>query len=305
MRHVLGIIVLVASLAFVGGALIWRSTESSRRVPSHVIPPPPPPVNHYDPADTVRTFGEEAKPSKTPPPLRVVAEPEISERSWPMKPLPTFTVEPKWEVAFKDALDDAAAPTRVTKVGASGLVEYFEPKRALLLKTDDEGEVFAALHTPLPGDLRIKFKALRAKYAQQVSIGLFFGIRGSTGTGTMDGYFAEWARGIAQVKRERQVLKCVDAPTPTTEDRWVNLELRRVGGTISMLMENKEVLSFIDPQPLSDAAHDRCTFYVWSDQTLIRDVVIERNANDPLKPIVVTPTAPNAQPAPVEDSADF
>jgi len=71
-------------------------------------------------------------------------------------------------------------------------------------------------------------------------------------------------------------------------------------------MENTEVLAFDDPAPLNDAAHDQCTFYVWSDQTLIRDVVIERNTNDTVKPAVPgSPAKPKIVMPTPDTSADF
>lgn len=188
--------------------------------------------------------------------------------------------EAKWQNAFTDSFSDLDAPKRVFVLG-SGKVEYHAEKQALLLNSVPEGEAAMALHASLPGDVRVRFKALRSKLSDQVSIGLFFGNRGKFGA--MDGYFAEWARGIAQLKRQGHVLKRLDVPTPPTADRWVNLELRRVGATITMEVEGKEVLSFTEAAPLADAEHDLCAFYVWSDQTLIRDVTVDRNPSDPIK----------------------
>ena len=320
MRYFVMVIVVVATLAFAGGALIWRSTESSHRlhvIPEAQLPPSPPALPNVPlpPMPDPKVIAAQLEAQQAAALAQAQAEAQALARGV-RGPQRNATVsrkqltapenreaEAKWEVAFKDAFDDAAAPRRVVQSG-TGTVEYFEAKKALLLKSENGNEIFAGIRAALPGDLRVRFKALRPKTSKNVSIGLFFNVSGVPGE--MDGYFAEWARGLAQIKREHEVLESVDAPTPETGDRWVNLELRRVGGTITMLMENREVLKFDDAAPPADAEHDQCTFYVWSDETLIRDVVIERNANDTIKPVAPgTPAKPKIVEPTADTSADF
>jgi hypothetical protein len=207
------------------------------------------------------------------------------EQSAPPQAKEAAPPKSQWKNAFKDNFSDADAASRIFQVGDSK-VEYHPGKQALLLNSGADRGVYAALHQSLPGDLRVRFKALRSKKSDQVSIGLVFGARGKVG---QDGYFAEWARGIAQLKRQGHVVKRVDAPTPQTPDRWVNIELLRVGGTVTLSMEGKELLTYTEEHPLRDSEHDLCAFYVWSDQTLIRDVSIDRDANDAIKPLPSDP----------------
>jgi hypothetical protein len=100
-----------------------------------------------------------------------------------------------------------------------------------------------------------------------------------------DGYFAEWAEGTARIKKQGRLEKKADAPTPKTDSRWVNLELCRSGSSFTMTSEGKTVLEWTDEHPIAKQEHDLFTFYVWSEQTIIDDLVIERNANDAVKPL--------------------
>ena len=183
--------------------------------------------------------------------------------------------EPKWEVAYQD---DFSQPDCVQRyVVPEGALTYHDNHKALLLRADPGKQAYAVVQKSFPGDLRVRFKALRRKQVAEVSLGLLFSCRGPLKDG--DGYFAEWARGVAQIKKQKSLQQSASAPTPPTPDRWVNLELRRVGPKITMLLEGKEVLAWTDPAPLAGPDHGELSFYVRGEITLIRDLVIEQKAN--------------------------
>jgi hypothetical protein len=201
-------------------------------------------------------------------------------------PNPTPTPAPasnevKWQVVFKDTFDTADSVKKYVHL-QSGKIQWHEKYKAMLLLNEPQGEIFAAIPASLPGDLRVRFRALRSKSSSDVSIGLFFSLNGRMRE--MKGYFAEWARGIAQLKRMLVVQQEGKAPTPQTPERWVNIELLRVGPKVTLSMENSELLAYDDPDPLYSAQHDLMSFYIWNESTIIDDLVIERNINDKIKP---------------------
>ena len=205
----------------------------------------------------------------------------------PKAPVTAKVQEPKWKNAFEDDFAAAESLKKYFKSGSGELV-WNEKYHGMLLKnTTEGGDVYAAVHKALPGDIRIKFRALRRKDADQVSIGVMFGLDGALKK--MDGYFAEFAEGTVRLKKQGHLETKTEAPTPVTQDRWVHLELSKVGAHIEMRSEDKKVLSWDDPHPLTGAAHDLLSFYVWSEQTIIADLVIERNENDPTQALTDDP----------------
>ena len=186
--------------------------------------------------------------------------------------------EAKWKRVFEDDFKTVESLKRYSKFNSGELV-WNEKFHGILLKnTEEGGDIYAAVHQSLPGDIRVRFRALRRKDAKDVSSGVMFNLQGALKK--MDGYFVEWAEGSARIKKQGHMEKKTDAPTPATDDRWVKLELTKVGGHIELLMEGKQVLVWDDPHPIQDAQHDLMSFYVWSEQTIITDLVIERNTND-------------------------
>jgi hypothetical protein len=204
------------------------------------------------------------------------------------------TAEIKWQVAYKDEFNKPESIKKYALLSLSnppGELEWHEKHKAMMLRNNDNGggEIFAAVRKSLPGDLRVRFKAMCRKSETEVSIGIMFSVAGALRT--EDGYFAEWAGGSTKLKKHNIQQAGEQAPTPQTADRWVNLELRRIGAKITMYMEGKEVTAWTDDQPVQGAQHDLLSFYVWSETTLIKDLIIERNANDPLKPLTDDPAA--------------
>jgi hypothetical protein len=216
-------------------------------------------------------------------------------------------IDIKWKQVYADDFKTAESLKRYYKF-SSGELDWNEKYRGLLLKnTEEGGDVYAALHQSIPGDVRVRFRALRRKDAREVSIGVMFGLQG--GLKRMDGYFAEWAEGTARLKKQGHLEVKVEAPTPETKERWVNLEVRKIGGHIEMLTEGKPVLAWDDPHPIQSAEHDLMSFYVWSEQTIITDLVIERNAADKIEPLKDDPATEdnivNSRRDGKESNADF
>ncbi len=211
----------------------------------------------------------------------------------PVEPTPAAIADPstKWEQAYSnDFSDEKHVKSCYTMVFGSPLgdVLWYEKYKAMLLRNNSvRGEVYALVHKALPGDVRVRVKAMCRKEESEVSLAFLFSIGGAVRT--EDGYFAEWAGGRVQLKRRNQLVLDADAPTPKTDSRWVNLELRREGARIRMYLEGAQVLDWTDDQPIADAQHDLFGFYVWSTMTLVKDLVIERNAGDPIKPLADDP----------------
>ena len=193
---------------------------------------------------------------------------------------PAETKTPVWRTAYQDNFEDPESPKKYYVIGD---VRWQDKYKALALRAPGgDKDAYAVIHQALPGDVRIRFKALRLKTANQVSVGLYVGVRGALKR--MDGYFIEWGRGLVQVKKRNHLERRVNAPTPQTADRWVDLEFRRVGSVFTMSMQNQVVLQWVDLYPLLDEDHDLASLYVCADQVLVKDLIIERNANDTLTP---------------------
>lgn len=238
------------------------------------------------------SLGSSKPPRKAPAPRTPVpANPEHDTplgNDWvPPEAIAAQAEQPKpagarWEVAYTDDFNDAEAVKRYTPY-RDGELLWNEKHQAMNLKAGKQSrEAYAAVHKSLPGDLRVRFRALRRRNSHEVSVGIIFSCYGSLQT--EHSYFVEWAGGTAHVKRVKVEQIRVEASTPQTADRWVNLELQRVGATIRMFTEGKEVLNWTDPQPLQGSEHDLLTFYVWDESTLIDNLVIERNPDDRTAP---------------------
>jgi hypothetical protein len=245
-------------------ALYPRSIKPVRSAP----PPPPIPGNSASDFTSPSQGLPDQTNAEAEPPPKPVVQPTTSDR--------------KWEIAYKDDFSAAASVKNYTPYRDSELL-WNEKHQAMNLKAGPQSrEAYAAVHKSLPGDLRVRFRALRRKNAPEVSVGIIFGCQGSLQV--EHGYFVEWAGGTAHVKRQKAEQIRVQAPTPDTKDRWVNLELQRVGATIRMFVEGAEVLNWTDPQPMADSEHDLLVFYVWDESTLIDNLVIERNPDDRVTP---------------------
>lgn len=188
-----------------------------------------------------------------------------------------------WKTAYEDHFDTQASVKKYLLVDGGDL-DWSEKYKALFLKNDEGGggQLYAAVHQSLPGDLRVRLKVLRPKNAEDINIGLLFSIRGALKA--EDGYFAEIKGGVAQIKRLDTEQANAKAETPATPDRWVDVELSKIGGRIEIRLQGKSLLVWTDPHPLNDAQHDLFSLYVWNDRMLIDDLVIERNPADPVKP---------------------
>ena len=206
----------------------------------------------------------------------------------------TAVPEPKWVTAFTDNFETAKCVEKYTVLTFSDPpsdLAWYEKYKALLLRNnaDQNGEIYAAIPKSLPGDVRVRFKAMCPKDRTEISIGIMFSIAGSLRQ--EDGYFAELAYGRVKLKKQNKMIQFGIAPTPQTPERWVNVELRRVGAKISMFMEGSSVLEWADDQPDNGSQHDLMSFYIWNETTIIKDLIIERNANDPTQALSDNPAA--------------
>ena len=110
----------------------------------------------------------------------------------------------------------------------------------------------AAVPLSLPGDLRVRLRALRNPNGE-IHIGMFFNLKGELqpqlrllrGVG---------ARHRAVLKRSGLIMKKVDAPAPATADGWVPIELQQLGGTITMKMDGKTLLEWTSRTPSKSRA---------------------------------------------------
>ncbi len=270
MRHLIvaltAAFLLAATAALLGYSA--RPTIASTNPVAEAFPVAPPLFKPATPRPTPRVTPQDTSA-------------EAVERPAPVARLPRG--ELKWENAYQDNFDDAECVKRYVPL-QNGELKWHEKHKGLLLENNQAmGEIYAVVHKSLPGDLRVRFRALRRKSADQVSIGIVLSCKGALRA--EDGYFVEWANGYAKIKKHDELMTDGSAPTPQTAERWVNLEVRRVDATITMFMEGKQVLEWTDPQPLNASAHDLFSFYVWGEKTIIDDLTIDRNANDPLKPL--------------------
>jgi hypothetical protein len=240
-------------------------------------PVPPPlaeraPVSHQQPQ----------KPSSFSPEARPV--PSVDRT--------TATVsdprKPQWQEAYCDHFDDAGSIEQYTKLG--GDVSWFKRDQALQIDSGPTNEGCVRINSSLPGDVRVRLRALPAKNTRDLTIGVFLSQHGTPEL--INGYFTEFEHGRAKIKRGGQLVASAPVTTPQTSDRWVAIEMQRCGGTITLTMEGRQILSWTDPQPFSDPANDQVLLYVFNDRTLIDDVVIERNVQDSIKSLPTEPVAP-------------
>ncbi|HTL53972.1 MAG TPA: hypothetical protein VL860_15470 [Planctomycetota bacterium] len=212
-------------------------------------------------------------------PVAVAADPAL--------PIPAIA----WKTAYEDHFDTRAAIKKYLLVDGGDL-DWNEKYKALFLKNDENGggQLYAGIPQSLPGDLRVRMRILRPKGTDEINIGLLFSIKGALKA--EDGYFAEIKQGDAQIKRQDRQCASKAAPTPKTDDRWVRVELQKIGGQITLFMEGQEILTWTDPHPLKDAQHDLFSLYVWDERMLVDDLVIDRNPVDPVKPLEDNPADP-------------
>ncbi|MGH7143244.1 MAG: hypothetical protein ACREJ2_03825 [Planctomycetota bacterium] len=229
------------------------------------LPPPPAPRPTREPVQTA--------PDLTPP-----------------VPAPQSHGPLVWKNAFTQHFDTADSLKDFLQMDGGELL-WSDRFKALYLKNDSaQGQIYAAVHRSLPGDLRLRMRVLRTREARDINIGIVFSVKGSLHA--EDGYFAEWKRGQVQIKRNDVFEAGGEAPTPSTPDRWVTVELDKVGGVIRMFEEGKQVLEWTDPEPYTGAEHDLLSLYVWSERTMVDDLTIDRNANDAAEPLPDDPADP-------------
>lgn len=196
-------------------------------------------------------------------------------------------VPPEWEVVYSQDFSDPASVKSFTGWPAAGLFEWAADSKALRMgPREDIGieEMYVMLQRSLPGDLRIRFRARSIEEGQPAFFGLMLFLKG--GLRKEEGYFVEWNYWQVQIKRKniRVAGKEIGYGKPSGNKQWVNFMVQRVGHTITMFTEGKEVLEWADPYPFRDSEHDLFCFYIWRVPMEYDDIVIERNANDKILP---------------------
>ena len=98
----------------------------------------------------------------------------------------------------------------------------------------------------------------------------------------------------------------------TSKGQWMSFMAQRVGATITMFTEGREVLKWTDPYPPKGPEHDLFAFYSWRVHMEYDDLVIERNALDPVRPMPDHPVFPRNyldgfrdRPEPVDEEDRF
>jgi hypothetical protein len=273
----------------VGGGIVYSQRSSERKNPMTVQKKPsfqePTKISPSPSSEEIQTRIQSTPTTDTPEnPNPIVATPIDTLQT--IDP-PNDKNAPRWVVVHKDGFDTLDSVKKYYKY-REGVIEWNEKYKAMLLNSNtNNNEIYAAVHQSLPGDLRVRFKTLRRKSAEEVNIGMVISIKGSLAK--EDGYFVEWELGTAVIKKCNREKIRVDAKTPATPDRWVNLEVVKVGGHFTMAMEGKIVLDWTDQKPITAPDHDLFSFYIYADSTLINDLIIERNENDPIQPLPSDP----------------
>ncbi|MBN1809321.1 MAG: hypothetical protein JW909_09665 [Planctomycetes bacterium] len=200
-------------------------------------------------------------------------------------PVPKVAPPPRWNVVYRENFsnDESVGAFELYPNGgrferADGAL-YIGPAEAVGIE-----DVYCMLKMSLPGDLRVRFRARSMKPNQPPFFGLLVSLGGSLRS--EDGYFVEWNYWQVQVKkRNRRVAGVsVSYPRQRSSGDWLDCMMERVGGVVTMYTEGERVLTWTDPYPYTDNAHDLFCFYTWRVPMQFDDIVIERNAGDRARP---------------------
>ncbi|MGH7142559.1 MAG: hypothetical protein ACREJ2_00315 [Planctomycetota bacterium] len=202
-------------------------------------------------------------------------------------PPPKVAAHPlRWSVVYQEnfAKADSIKAFVVSPDGAE--LAWNEKDHALNFGPgpgDAPDHAYLLLHRSLPGDLRITFRA-RSRMAGQPA---FFGLLASL-SGTLhheDAYYIEWNYWQVQIKKHNARQAGVEVSYKVTDpNAWMQFQVEKVGGAITMFTAGSKVLTWTDPHPYATNDHDLFTFYTWKVPMEIDDLVIERNALDTIKP---------------------
>ena len=187
---------------------------------------------------------------------------------------------PKWEKVFAEDFSTAESLNKFLITDPGNVFKWDKDARALEMGPANSDDTLVLLHKPLPGDLRVSFRARSMLKGQPAFFGLYVNLKGKLGKG--DGYFIEWNYWQVQIKKRGTRIAGEEIAYETKDaNAWMKFSVEKVGGVITMYTEGKKALSFTDDNPLSGADHDLLSFYSWRVPMQFSDLVIERNVLEP------------------------
>jgi hypothetical protein len=207
--------------------------------------------------------------------------------------VPEVKTKPEWEVVYKENFNEKLSADNWQICPRGGMLEWKDEALSMapVIEMGVE-EVYALLKMSLPGDIRVSFRARSMMTGQPAFFGIMVFLKGTLEE--EDGYFVEWNSWQVQMKKKnaRVAGSAVGYPNVARDGGWMQFSMERVGSTLTMYTEGKEVLTWTDPHSLNDRDHDLFTFYSWRIPMEFDDVVIERNKLDLVKPNENHPVIP-------------
>ena len=207
--------------------------------------------------------------------------------------VPAVKTKPEWEVVYKENFADKNSADNWQIYPRGGALEWKDEALSMAPVIDmGVEEVYALLKMSLPGDIRVSLRARSMMKGQPAFFGIMVFLKGTLEE--EDGYFVEWNYWQVQMKKKniRVAGSAVGYPNAPSENGWMHFSMERVGSTLTMYTEGKEVLTWTDPHSLNDRDHDLFTFYSWRVPMEFDDIVIERNKLDLVKPNDEHPVIP-------------
>jgi hypothetical protein len=210
-----------------------------------------------------------------------------------LAPVPELPSKPPiWKVAFSENFAKKESLDAFSVYPAGGKLEWDKENQALLMGAGPDNKpvhAYVLLHKSLPGDLRIRFRgrSMRPDYAAY--FGLLISISGRLKT--ENGYYVELDVGRSDIFKNKLLVARHNRMLKFKEDghRWMDFQLEKLGGKITFQVEGKETASWLDRHPFEGPAHDLFALYTYRTSMEFKDLVIERNENDPLQPRVDDP----------------
>ena len=198
---------------------------------------------------------------------------------------------PKWEKVFAEDFSKPESLDKFLITDAGNVFKWDKDAKALEMGPGNDENTLVLLHKPLPGDVRVTFRARSMLKGQPAFFGLYLGLKGKLGKG--DGYFIEWNYWQVQIKKRGTRVAGEEVAYVIKEaNQWMKFSAEKVGAVITMYTDGKKALTFTDDNPLSGADHDLLSFYSWKVPMQFTDLVIERNVNDTTVPRADDPAVP-------------
>ena len=226
--------------------------------------------------------------------------------AWPPFQPPTYPAASEaaaWKEVYRQSFDTQESMRDFTREYTNGVVKWLPEDKCMRLSADEGREwadVFATLNMSLTGDLRIRFRGRNIPPEDQF-FGVLFACQGDLRR--EDGYFCEWNRGWMRRIKKADVQRCIVRPHEPENHAayWADYRIERVGGRIAMYKNNRESISWTDPDPIVNPANGKFAFYVCGQSIDLDDLVIERAGALTNAEAAVTPPPTVAAGAPPRD----